>query len=203
MKISRLSCVMLINEVCLSKFLTEKPLIFYNIAKASNIQRMIPVYVRYVRKVLHCYKYTMIHLSNSTIGSARSNAIVRIFVLFCRREERQFQSVRRAYENARWPGLRGKYSKYEKSAENERWATERIIDARDRCRRSVFSRTIVFSFRARWSSRRSRFVPIEYRGKYWCTGHSIIRAYAMRVAPFTIWVIAIVKTTIVSYRYVF
>jgi len=103
----------------------------------------------------------------------------RIFVLFCHHEERQFQSVQRARENARWPGLRAKYSKYEKSAENERWATKRI-GARDRCRRSVFSRAIVFSFRARWSSRRrSRFVPIKRRRKYWCTEYSIIRVYAM------------------------
>lgn len=91
--------------------------------------------------------------------------------------------VRRARENTRWPGLCGKYSKYEKSAENERWATERIIGARDRCRRSVFSRAIVFSFRARWSSRRrrSRFVLVECRGKYWCADCSIIRMRAMRI----------------------
>lgn len=111
-------------------------------------------------------------------------------------EERQFQSC----PEGAWkpdagmagtiPAGRGKYSKYEKSAENERWATERMIGAGDRCRRErVFSRAIVFSFRARWSSgagggrRRSRcFVLVECRGKYWCDAYSIIRTSVPPIA---------------------
>lgn len=61
-------------------------------------------------------------------------------------------------ETRRIRGSFGKCSKYEKSAENERRTTEKIIGARDSCRRTVFFPCVRF----RWPLQEKRPIELVY-----------------------------------------